>query len=97
MKKISVMILAAVLLLSLAACGSSEPEYAAPTAPAQETEATLSPREQFEQQKEAMDDLLNGNTDSGKDATAVTYTTNGITYTLDSTFTSGNEAAFKYP
>ena len=93
MKKISTMILAAVLLLSLAACGSSEPEYVAPTAPAQETEATLSPREQFEQQKEAMDNLLNGNTDSGKDATAVTYTTNGITYTLDSTFTSGNEAA----
>lgn len=99
MKRMIAMLLAFVLVFCLAACGSEEPVETQPATQEPAGEETLSPREQFEQMKEAMDDLQNGgdsdgNQDSGADtAEAVTYTTNGITYTLDSSFTAGNEAA----
>lgn len=88
MKKSIAFLLALVLMLSLAACGASpsQPEVAAPEqndAPVQET---LSPREEFEQKREQMEELLN-NDDEDTVAEPVTYTTNGLTYTLDSSFT----------
>ncbi len=101
MKRLICVILALVSVLSLAACGAEEPQQTQPVTQEPAGEETLSPREQFEQMKEAMDELQNGNTGSddgngdaeAESGTAVTYTTNGITYTLDSSFTSGNEAA----
>lgn len=96
MKKSIAFLLALVLMLSLAACGASQPqsqpEMEAPEqndAPAEEE--TLSPREEFEQKKKEMEELLN-NDDEDAAAEPVTYTTNGLTYTLDSSFTPPNVA-----
>lgn len=98
MKRLIAMLLAFVLVFALAACGSEEPVETQPATQEPAGEETLSPREQFEQMKEAMDDLQNGkdsgeNPDAGSGTDVVTYTTNGITYNLDSSFTPGNEAA----
>ena len=92
MKKSIAFLLALVLLLSLAACGApqSQPELSIPEQNDESVvEATLSPREEFEKQKQEMEALLNGGTET-TDVEPVTYTTNGLTYTIDSSFTPPN-------
>lgn len=89
MKKSIAFLLALVLLLGLVACGApqSQPEISVPEqndVPA--AKETLSPREEFEQKRKEMEGLLNGDDDAA-DVQPVTYTTNGLTYTLDSSFT----------
>ena len=71
MKKIISVLLILMMLLALAACGANHEEVieTQPSA-VTSTEATLSPREQFQQQKEAMEELLN-NSGSGEEAEAV--------------------------
>lgn len=94
MQKIISVLLILMMLLALAACGANHEEVieTQPSA-VTSTEATLSPREQFQQQKEAMEELLN-NSGSGEEAEAVqpvvarSFSAGGITLQLDSTFTA---------
>ncbi len=94
MKRIISMLLIFVMLLSLCACGSDEKADSKNENTVQineePAEATLSPREQFEQNRQAMEELKNKNNEAAADATPVTYSTAGITYTLDSAFTTSN-------
>lgn len=96
MKKSIAFLLAFVLVLSLAACGASQPqsqpEVAVPEHNDAPVEETLSPREEFEQKREEMEELLNNDDKAAAEPEAVTYTTNGLTYTLDSSFTPPNVA-----
>ena len=99
MKRVIMFMLIMAMLLSLAACGSSNDRNGSDESETEATvnenpgETTLSPREQFEKTKEAMDELNKKKDETDTAASAVSYTTNGITYTLDSSFTAGNEAA----
>ena len=95
MKRVICVLLALAMLFAFAACGADEKTEVKeePVVSDEAVESTLSPREQFEQQKQAMAELNKGKEEQTEEVTSVTYTTNGITYTLDSSFTSGNEAA----
>lgn len=108
MKKTISILLTLVMLFALAACGTEEvqPEVQPPVENAEDVESTLSPREQFQQISQAMDALHEGNAEEKKQedkeevkeevadtAAPVTYTTNGLTYTLDGSFKSAGEAA----
>lgn len=102
MKRILSALLVLLMLLALTACGESN-EAVIATQPVVETptDATLSPREQFQQQKEAMDALLNGSegseeteheskseaeADVVQPAAASSFSAGGITLQLDSSF-----------
>ncbi len=92
MKKIIAFLLAALLLLSLAACGGNQSQEApAPVETQAPEDATLSPREEYALKKQQMEELLKE--EEATTPTAVTYSTNGITYTFDSAFTPANEGA----
>lgn len=97
MRKVICVLMLFAMVLGMAACGAEEAqdEVQVPAADVEIVESTLTPREQFEKMKQEMD-KLNGEEkkeESSAVVTPVTYTTNGITYTLDSTFTSAGEAA----
>jgi hypothetical protein len=93
MKKIISVLLILMMLLALTACGANHEEVIA-TQPiaAPSTEATLSPREQFQQQKEAMDALLNksesgeAEAEAAQPVVASSFSAGGITLLLDSSF-----------
>ena len=90
MKRIISVLLILMMLLALTACGANHEEVIAtqPTA-APSTEATLSPREQFQQQKEAMDALLNRSEEEAvQPVVASSFSAGGITLLLDSSFTA---------
>ena len=84
MKRVICVLLALAMLLAFAACGADEKTEVKeePVVSDEAVDSTLSPREQFEQQKQAMAELNKGKEEQTEEVTSVTYTTNGITYTL---------------
>ena len=90
MKKMIVMLLVLALMLSLCACGGKQAEVSAPVVKEEPVETTLSPREQFAQQKEAMEELFQE--DEPQDVVPCSFTAGGFTVNLDSSFTADYEA-----
>ncbi len=91
MKRLISLLLVLVLMLTMAACGKDEEKmvnYRDDAAVSDEDpgETTLSPREQFQQQKEAMEQLQNGKETEPAQITAASFTAGGFTVNLDSTF-----------
>ncbi len=94
MKKIIAMLLVLSIVLSFTACfASSSGGSQSYQNDAEEGDTTLSPREQYEKQKQEAESILNSMTADPMDgAEPVTYTTNGLTYTLDTSFSTPTTA-----
>ena len=93
MKKIISLILVLVVALSLAACGGKKEaavQNEVTVSNEVTVETTLSPREQFEQTKKAMEEL-NKETEP-QPITPCSFSAGGITLNLDSSFTADYEA-----
>ena len=91
MKRLISLLLVLVLMLTMAACGKDEEKTDnyrddAEVSDEDPGETTLSPREQFQQQKEAMEQLQNGKETEPAQITAASFTAGGFTVNLDSTF-----------
>lgn len=91
MKRVVSMLLVLVMLLALTACGSdnktADNKKNESTASNEDPgETTLSPRQQYEQTKQQMEEL-NKEKETGE-VTAASFSAGGITLTLDSSFTA---------
>lgn len=94
MKKIIALLMVLVIVLSFTACfASTSGGSAQPQQNDDQGESTLSPREEYEKKKQEMESMLESmNADPMEGAEPITYTTNGLTYTLDTSFSTPTTA-----